>query len=126
MTNSLVRTPGQSPLLPGTVSAGGFTFTSGLVSPSALAAIESGVDSVPAEVQIRETVTLLRTSLAEAGTTLDRVVRVESYLSSADLIGTWNEVFLEVWPEPGPARITLVAGFISPVLHFELQAVAFA
>jgi hypothetical protein len=49
---------------------------------------------------------------------------VDAYVSDADSVPVWNELYLEVWPEPGPARITLVAGFVSPVIHFELMATA--
>ncbi|MBO0871845.1 MAG: RidA family protein [Pseudonocardia sp.] len=120
---NLIRTPGQSPMLPGTVTANGFVFTSGLISPAALRAMADGGD-VPAHQQIREAVNVLRTTLAEAGAGLADVVKLSAFLSSEGLFGAWNEVFLSVWPEPGPARTTLVAAFTSPVVHFELEAVA--
>lgn len=120
---TLIRTAGQSAILPGTVTANGFVFTSGLVAPSAFAAMSAGGD-VPAGQQIREAVALLRSTLAEAGADVADVVKLTAYLSSAELFGQWNEVFLSVWPEPGPARTTLVAGFASPVIHVELEAVA--
>jgi len=123
MTMQIIRTPGQSPMLPGTVSVGDLVWTSGLVSPSALAAVASGAD-VPARQQISETLALLRSTLDEAGVSVDRVVRVEAFLSAAELVPLWNELYLEVWPRPGPARITLVAGFVSPAIHFELIATA--
>jgi len=79
---------------------------------------------VPARQQIAETLALLRSTLEEAGVSIDRVVRIDAYLSDADLVPVWNELYLEVWPEPGPARITLVAGFVAPQIHFELMATA--
>ncbi|GAA5149334.1 hypothetical protein GCM10023321_13020 [Pseudonocardia eucalypti] len=120
---SLIRTPGQSPMLPATVTANGFVFTSGLISPSALTAMTDG-GTVPADQQIREAVRVLEATLAEAGAEVADVVKLTAYLSSARLFGPWNEVFLSVWPEPGPARTTLVAAFVSPVVHVELEAVA--
>lgn len=123
MNQQIVRTPGQSAMLPGTVSVGDLVWTSGLVSPSALAAISTGVE-VPARQQISETLALLGSTLDEAGVSLDRVVRIDAYLSDAALVPLWNELYVQVWPEPGPARITLVAGFVSPVIHFELMATA--
>jgi 2-iminobutanoate/2-iminopropanoate deaminase len=123
MNEPITRTPGQSAMLPGSVSAGDLVWTSGLVSPSALAAIATG-DDVPARQQIRETLALLRSTLDEAGVSIDRVVRIDAYVSGADLVPVWNELYVEVWPEPGPARITLVVGFVSPVIHFELMATA--
>lgn len=120
---SLIRTPGQSRMLPGSVTAHGLVFTSGLISPAALRAMTEGGE-VPADQQIREAVNVLKATLAEGGAGIADVVKLNAYLSSEDLTGVWNEVFLSVWPEPGPARTTLVAGFTSPVVHFELEAVA--
>jgi 2-iminobutanoate/2-iminopropanoate deaminase len=120
---TLIRTPGQSPVLPGSVTANGFVFTSGLISPAALTAMTDGGD-VPADQQIREAMNVLETTLAEAGAGLADVVKLNAYLSSEGLFGAWNEVFLSVWPKPGPSRTTLVAAFTSPVVHFELEAVA--
>lgn len=110
-------------MLPGSLSVGALVWTSGLVSPSALAAVVTGAE-VPARQQISETLALLRSTLDGAGVSLDRVVRIEAFVSAADLVPLWNELYVEVWPEPGPARITLVAGFVSPVIHFELMATA--
>jgi 2-iminobutanoate/2-iminopropanoate deaminase len=108
-------------VLAGTVSAGDLVWKSGLVSPSALAS--TGTETPPRQ-QISEVLSLLRATLDEAGVSVDRVVRVEAFLSSAELVPLWNELYVEVWPVPGPARITLVAGFVSPMIHFELQATA--
>ncbi|WP_214401660.1 RidA family protein [Pseudonocardia lacus] len=121
--STLLRTPGQSPMLPGTVTAGGLVFTSGLIAPTAFAAMPTGAE-VPAGQQITEVVELLRGTLADAGVDTSRVVKLNAYLSSAELFGAWNEAFRSVWPEPGPARTTLVAVFASPVVHIELEAIA--
>ena len=123
MNTPIIRTPGQSAVLPGTVSVGDLVWTSGLVSPSALAAVATGAE-VSARQQISEALALLRRTLDEAGVPIDRVVRIEAYVSDADLVPLWNELYVEVWPEPGPARITLVAGFVNPLIHFELMATA--
>lgn len=120
---NLIRTPGQSPMLPATVTANGFVFTSGLIAPAALKAMSDG-GTVPADQQVREAVELLKATLAEAGADVADIVKLNAYLSSAELFSSWNEVFLSVWPTPGPARTTLVAAFVSPVVHFELDAVA--
>ena len=117
---TITRTPGQSPILPGTVSANGFTFTSGLVSASALASAEA----VAVDAQIAETLAQLVQVLADAGTTPDRVVRIDAYLASAADLPAWNEGFLGLWPTPGPARTTLVVGFANPAVLFELNAIA--
>jgi 2-iminobutanoate/2-iminopropanoate deaminase len=117
---TITRTPGQSPMLPGTVSTNGFAFTSGIVSPSALA----GTGPVAVEVQIAETLAQLVQVLADAGTTPERVVKIDAFLASASDFAAWNEGFLRLWPTPGPARTTLVVGFANPAVLFELNAIA--
>ena len=120
---TLTRVPGQSAMLPGAVIVNGFVFTSGLISPTALAALSTGAD-IPAERQIRETLEVLAATLTAAGTDVAHVVKVSAFIATADLFDTWNAALLEVWPEPGPARTTLVAGFPDPEVKFELEAVA--
>ncbi len=119
----IVRTPGQSAMLPGAVRAGAILYTSGIVAPSAFAAIRTGA-KIPAEQQIGEALEFLVQTLRGAGAEPKNVLKVEAFLSSADLMTEWNSRYLEVWPMPGPARTTLIASFTSPVIHFEVQAIA--
>ena len=122
MNEPIVRTAGQSPLFAGTTSVGDLVWTSGLVSPSALAAAEG--EEIPGDVQIREAMDLLRVTLTAAGVGVDRVVKVEAFLSSPHLFTAWNEQFTAMWPAPGPARITLVVDFVVPMIDFEIQVTA--
>ncbi len=115
----LLRTPGQSPMLPGAVRAGNLVYTSGIVAGAAL-----GGDPVAFAAQAAEAMTTLLTSLADAGAGPEHVVKLEAFLASADDFAAWNAEFLKVWPEPGPARTTLLAGFAMPGILIELQAVA--
>ena len=117
------RTPGQSPILPGSTIANGVVYTSGIVSPRAFAAI--GSDTViPFADQVSEAVYQLLVVLAASGTSADRVLKIDAYLADAADTARWNEEFLKVWPDLRPARTTLVTGFTSPVILFELQAIA--
>ena len=119
MNAPLSRTPGQTPMLPGAVRSGGLVFTSGIVAPEVLAGGSAAFGD-----QVASAMTALLEVLAAAGAGPQHVVKLEAFLASADDFAEWNTEFLKVWPEPGPARTTLVAGFAVPRILFEVQAVA--
>jgi 2-iminobutanoate/2-iminopropanoate deaminase len=123
--SGLVRVIGQSPILPGAVVGNGMVYTSGIVAPATMAGLADGT-RIPAARQVAEAVDYLLDVLDRAGSSPDRVLKVESFLSTSELMPVWNEVFLRVWPVPGPARTTVVVGFTSPLIDFELHAVALA
>jgi enamine deaminase RidA (YjgF/YER057c/UK114 family) len=122
MSMQLVRTPGPVSWLPGSVTAGGLVFTSGMVSPSAFERPDG--DPVPAKQQIVEALRELESTLTEAGTTLARMVKIEAFVAAEDMMDAWNEEFLKRWPVPGPARTTLIARFARAGISFEVQGVA--
>lgn len=115
----LMRTPGQAPMLPGAVRAGNLVYTSGVASASLMTGGSPGFAE-----QAAEAMAALLQVLADAGATPADVVKLEAFLASPDDFAAWNEVFLQVWPEPGPARTTLISGFAMPSMLIELQAVA--
>ncbi len=115
----LTRTAGQLPSLPGSVTAKGLVYTSGLVDPAAM-----GQDPPPFADQAAAAMTLLLATLTAAGTDAAHVVKLEAFLADAADFAAWNTEFAKVWPEPGPARTTLVAVFALPTVRFEVQAVA--
>lgn len=115
----VVRTPGQSPLLPGAVRAGSLVHTSGIVAPSAF-----GPDPVPFAQQATEALDTLIGYLDAVGATATDVVKVEAFLASADDFAAWNDAYVRIWPEPGPARTTLISRFAAPGVGIEVQAVA--
>ncbi len=115
---AFLRTPGQSPMLPGAVRAGSLVITSGVVDPDSLGG------EVPFAEQAAAAMRALLGVLADAGAAPEHVVKLEAFLADAADFADWNEVFLGVWPEPGPARTTLVAGFALPTVRIELQATA--
>lgn len=122
---ALVRTPGQSPMLPGAVRFGDLIFTSGLVASSVFAGMASGA-KVPFEEQAAGALSALLAAVEEAGGTKETVVKLEVFLASAEYFDAWNAEFLKAWPHPGPARTTVIVGFAAPSILIELQAVATA
>ena len=118
----ILRTSGQSPLFPGAISHGGLIFTSGVVHPALLDGSDGAVPGVREQVTVALGEVLR--FVGEAGGAPETVLRVEAYLARAEHATVWNEVFTSVWPTPGPARLTLVSGFIAPGIEIEIQAVA--
>ncbi len=117
MTTS--RTPGQTPLLPGAVISDGLVVTSGLVAPAALTAVPGN-----APAQIAGALAALLAVLAEAGSGPDGVLRLECFLADRADFAEWNRQYLEIWPQPGPARTTLVSAFADESILVEIQAIA--
>lgn len=115
----LVRTPGQSPMLAGAVVAGGLVYTSGVIDPAVLAGGEP-----PFAAQAEAALAALLGVLADAGTDAAHVVKLEAFLADPGDFAAWNAAYLAVWPEPGPARTTIVVGFAAPAARIEIQAVA--
>jgi 2-iminobutanoate/2-iminopropanoate deaminase len=115
----LVRTPGQAPMLPGAVVAGGLVYTSGVIDPEAI-----GSPAPPFAAQAAGALRALLKVLTDAGTDAAHVVKLEAFLADPADFAAWNAEYLKVWPEAGPARTTIVVGFALPAARIEVQAVA--
>ncbi len=88
------------------VQAGDFLFVSGMVGFNAEGKIVSG--GVAAETnQIMKD---LRDVLSRAGTDMNRVAKVNVYLTSADDFDAFNTAYAQHFPDNKPARIGVVAG----------------
>jgi 2-iminobutanoate/2-iminopropanoate deaminase len=102
------------------VRAGGFVFTSGLLP------ILPGEEKRVSD-DIREQALVvrknLRSLLEEAGSSLDRVVKVTVYLSYLGDLPAFNEVYEEFFRPPQPAR-SAVQAVIPAGYLVELDAVA--
>lgn len=121
----LRRAPGQSPMLPGAVLAGDLAFTSGIVSPRVLRALGAGsTPDLDFRAEADDALDALLTALEAVGATAENVVKLEAFLADPADFPAWNDAFLRIWPEPGPARTTLVSAFAMPGVRIEVQAVA--
>ena len=104
------------------VRAGGLVFVSGQL------ALTPGAQMVGEGIaeQTEQVFKNLRTILAAAGTSLDRVVKTTVYLASLDDFQEMNEVYRTHVGDVPPARATLeVAGLPSGAL-VEIDAIALA
>lgn len=121
----LLRTPGQSPMLPGAVRAGDLIVTSGIVSPRVMQAIGAGAaPDLDFRAEADDALNALLAAISAVGGSAPGVVKLEAFLADPADFAAWNQAFLSVWPEPGPARTTLVSAFAMPGVRIEVQALA--
>lgn len=101
------------------VESGGFVFVSGQASVDDAGRIVRGTF----EEEMRRTMDNLRRVLAGAGLSLGDVVQVRAYVDRRDDLPLYNALYAEYFPQPMPARTTLI-GVLADVLLFEIDAVA--
>lgn len=75
-------------------------------------------------VQTRRTIERLQPVLAAAGSSLDHVVAVTVYLTSASDFAAMNEAYRPFWPADAPTRTTVITGLVLPDALIEISMVA--
>jgi len=103
------------------IRAGDYVFISGMAS-----ADENGViihDEFDNEA--RRTYENLGRVLRGAGLDFDRVVQVRCYLQRQEDWDAHNRIYREFFPEPFPARTTLV-GCLGDLVKYEVDCIAYA
>ena len=73
--------------------------------------------------QARRTLENVRTCLDAAGCKLDDVVKVNAYLADLGDFPAYNEVYVEFFSKPYPARTSVQAG-LPPGVLIEIEAIA--
>jgi 2-iminobutanoate/2-iminopropanoate deaminase len=105
------------------VSHGGLVRTAGLVGMDYVTgAPSSHTDFL---VQVRFTMENLRVVLADAGTSLEKVIETSCYVHD---MGRWDEmnaIYVEYFDHPRPVRTTIETRLVPPYL-FEISAIAVA
>ncbi|MDQ8702530.1 RidA family protein [Streptomyces sp. LHD-70] len=97
--------------------AGGFVFTTGQI-PAA-----PGVSIGTFQDEVRETLRNLEAVLTAAGSDLDHVVKVNTFLSSPDQLAPYNEVYEKHFAARRPARTTVCVGLWGVSLEIDCIAV---
>ena len=112
---------GEEPLISSAIRWGDLLFLSGRapLDPATLR-----VFSADFEDQARNVLDQIVASLAEAGSGLEHVLRVQCYLLEASDFGAWNRVWAEYFPAPRPVRTTIVTGFTVPGMLIEVEVTA--
>ena len=73
--------------------------------------------------QARRTLENVRTCVEAAGCTLDDVVKVHAHLADLGDFPAYNEVYVEFFSKPYPARTSVQAG-LPPGVLIEIEAIA--
>jgi 2-iminobutanoate/2-iminopropanoate deaminase len=73
--------------------------------------------------QARRTLENVRTCVEAAGCSLDDVVKVNAYLADLGDFPAYNEVYVEFFSQPYPARTSVQAG-LPPGVLIEIEAIA--
>ena len=105
------------------VRAGNLVFVSGQVGDD-LESFEVAGDTI--EDQTRQCLKNVEEILAEAGLTLDHVVRVSTYLSRPEDFDGYDKVYSEIFSKPYPARVTGYVDMKDYLLEMEVIADATA
>ena len=102
------------------VRAGDFVFLTGQVPMKDGAPMTDG----SVEDQTRACLDEIRSTLAEAGCTLDDVVKSMVWLKSREDFPGFNAVYGEYFPEGPPARSALVSEFLVDI-RVEIECIAY-
>ena len=105
------------------VSAGPFLFVSG---QGPMKKDGTGVLRGTIEEEARATLNNLKDILEDAGSSLERVVKVNVYLADMNHFGRFNEVYKEFFKKDFPARTCIQAGRLPMDIQVEVEAIALA
>jgi reactive intermediate/imine deaminase len=103
------------------IKAGGFIYVSGTLAQDASGAI-AGKGDVAA--QTRRVIERTREVLTAAGSSLEQVVSVTVYLTSAQDFAAMNEAYKAFWPKDPPTRTTVITGLVLPDALVEVSMIA--
>lgn len=100
------------------VVANGLVFTSGQIPA------RTGLTDQPAEFadQIRQTLANLKAVLEEAGSDLEHVLKVNTYLTDPEQLAEYNAVYAEFFGEHKPARTSVCVSLWGVSLEIECVA----
>lgn len=103
------------------IVADNFVFVSGQIplDPASGQLVEGGV-----EEQTRQVLKNVAAILAEAGSSLDRVVRATVYLTDLGEFDAMNRVYGEVFTGTRPARVCIEASKLPKGARVEIDAIA--
>lgn len=110
---------GARPLTPA-VRAGDWLYVSGQAStdPETGAFIAGTFDE-----EFERSVANLRRVLALSGATEEQIVKIGAFVRDESALPRYNELYLQAFAHPRPARTTVQMGF--QFLRFEIEAIAY-
>jgi 2-iminobutanoate/2-iminopropanoate deaminase len=105
------------------IQAGGFIFISGQVGVNPQTGRLAGEDIVE---QAKQSMENLAAILRAAGSSLDKVVSVNIYLTEYDELSRVNQVYGTYFPRNGPSKTSCGVSALYGGAKFEIQATALA
>lgn len=111
-------TNSKGPYSPGIIS-GGFLFIAGQVGRNA-----EGKTGSTIEEQTHYVIENMRNILQAAGCDLKDVLKATVYLTKQEYFQAYNKIYMEYFPEPRPARATVIAGLVDDKFLIEIEAIA--
>ncbi|KAH7883550.1 Endoribonuclease L-PSP [Phlebopus sp. FC_14] len=98
----------------------------GLVFLSGQTPVDKEGKVVPGDIQAhtQQCISNLTDVLTAAGSSWDKVVKVNVYLKNMDDFETMNTRYVECIPEPRPARTCIQAGKLPGDVDIEIEAIA--
>lgn len=107
------------PYSPAIVS-GGFVFVAGQVGRNpATGQLGEGI-----EAQARQTLENIGVVLRAAGCDFKDVVKTTAYITRPEFFGPFNAIYQSFFPEPRPARSTVVCALVQESLLIEVDVIA--
>lgn len=103
------------------IKANGMVFTSGQIplDPASGQVVEGGVVA-----QTEQVLKNLTEVLAQAGSSMDRVVKTTVFLKNMSEFGPMNEVYARYFPKDAPARSTVEVARLPKDVLVEIEVVA--
>lgn len=108
----------MGPYSPGIVS-GGFLFVAGQVGRG-----PDGTVGATIEEQTRFTIDNVGKVLRAAGCDFKDVVKANVYITKPEYFQAFNPIYTEYFPEPRPARATVIAALVDTSFMIEIEAIA--
>lgn len=115
-----VNAPGAIGPYSQAVQAGNLIFVSGQLP------INAATGEMPSDIkaQTRESIANIKAILADAGATLDNVVKTTVFLADMADFGAMNEVYGKVFTEPYPARSAVAVRELPKGVLVEIEVIA--
>ncbi len=100
--------------------------TGNLVFVSGQLPIDAATGTMPEEIkaQTRQSLENVKAILAEAGTSLENVVKTTVFLADMSLFGPMNEVYAEYFGQPYPARCAFAVKELPKQALVEIEVIA--